>query len=94
MRLIKFLSYIFCVLYTLPFGVSGIPADLISTDSPVVPYPNGISVYGIRRNGLEPNKQFDAFVGIPFAEPPINELRFAVSELTFKFVPLRINKTF
>lgn len=52
---------------------------------------NGTEVRGLEQHTIYENRVYSAFKGIPFAEPPIEVLRFKVGE--FKcFVNIPINQ--
>lgn len=68
------------ILLWLSIGISGLFAQNDSNRTAPVPLGNGTSIVGVQLSN------YDAFYGIPFAQPPVGNLRFAVSKFLPSFI--------
>lgn len=80
MRNMLSLKYLPILLSILCFGVNCAPKS-VTSESPVVKTKSG-ELLGKVATTLLDQRKFYSFQGIPYAKPPVNQLRFRVSKFT------------
>lgn len=90
MRNMLSLNYLLILLSVTTAAVNSAPKS-VSSESPVVQTKNG-ELRGKILTTLLAQRKFYAFQGIPYAKPPINDLRFRVSKRPMWF--LQIHKKY